>query len=572
MKNIKRLTAISLAVIMLLCMSITVFYADDETPATGTRSIVITNPKKDNHTYEAYQVFSGKATEDGGKKTITDIQWGNGVDGEALLAALIANDTVRNDFKNAKSAADVANVLSDYTTADDSVKLDAVADVINANLTDAAKTQVSVEEADDTYQYTIEVDGDGYYFVKDSESVTLENPDAVTKFILEVAGEAAVEVEVKTDFPNIDKNIIEDGKPVKVNTASVGDVVTYQVTSAVPDMKHYKTYFFQVQDTMDEGLSLDTNSFHVTIGGDDIDSSAYELTAPDGDYTFTLRFNEFIQYKGRTGDEIVIEYKAVVNEFAKIGDESNDNTVNLKFSNDPNQSSGSDNEPDSNNPTGQTPDHTVKTYVSKIKVLKLDGATQKPLPGVEFTITGSGVNKVLLTEEVFEAAEDGTYYKLTDGTYTTEAPTDDTAEYYDSTEIKYAKNIKINSMPQAGEDHAVTATVNENGVVEFTGLGAGVYTISENPLKGYQEIGSVTVNIQFDDETETWSALIDGPAELIDKNMTDGVVTLTLENNVSVSLPSTGGSGVMMFYVIGGILIAGALVALLALKKRSSKN
>lgn len=579
MKNVKRLAAISLAVIMMLCMSITAFYADDEaTTESAKRTIQVTNPKKSDHVYEAYQVFSGKVTEDGEgenkTKTITDIKWGNGVNGDDLLTALKGDETVGDRFNDAESAADVANVLNDIKTADDSAALDAVAALIEANVTGTSASSAEPTSEEAPYVYNIEVEGDGYYFVKDSSATELDEHDAVTKFILQVAGESKVEVNVKTDFPDIDKKIVEGNDRVDANNVSIGDTVTYEVTSKVPDMTHYKTYFFQVQDTMEEGLTLNEDSFQVTIGGVELSKDAYEVKTPDGDYTFTLRIKEFIQYKKDTGADIVITYDAVLNENAEIGTDSNDNTVSLKFSNNPNQSDGGEtnpNEPNPTNPTGETPKHTVKTYTSAIKVLKLDGATQKPLAGVEFTIEGEGVNVVLITEEKFVADAEGTFYKLTDGTYTTTEPTEDTAELYDSTETKYKKTVEAREkLTNTGD--GVKATVNDDGIVEFTGLGAGTYTIKEtNMPKGYQKIEDVEVVISFDTANEKWSAEATGPKELLDSAMTDGVVELKIENNVTVELPSTGGSGVVMFYVIGGILVAGAFIALIALRKRSAK-
>lgn len=575
MRKVKQIAALAIALVMLMCMSVTAFSAE-ETGDKPTRTIEVSF-KQDGHTYTAYRVFSGDVTE-GDSKTITNIQWGDGVNGDALLEALKNDTTVIKDgetlgskFADAVSAADVANAINKLS--DDSAAIDAISALINENLATAAGASTS-----ETSPYTIEVEGDGYYFVKDTGTAPDAPHDAVTKFILRTAGETKVEVNAKTDFPDVDKKIIEGEDRVTVNNVSIGDTVNYEVTSAVPDMTYYKTYFFQIQDTLDKGLTLKDDSFKVTIGGEEITDFAYD---DQGDGKFNLTLNNFISYKDKTGEPIVITYDAVLNENALIGDESNDNTVKLVYSNDPNQSEGGvpgSTTPDENNPKGETPDKTVHTYVSAIKVLKLDGATNKPLKGVEFTLTGEGVNIVLVQKEVFTEDPEGTYWALKDGTYTTDDPNAEgmNQELYVDTTTKYKKTMELMS-EQTAQDSAVSAFVDEEtGVVQFTGLGAGVYTLHEETAPdGYKKIQDVTVTINFnngkDVDGSRWSYSAEyTEGEVLSDKMVDGVVEFTIENNVSVELPETGGMGTTVFYIVGGVMLAGAALALIVLKKRSS--
>ena len=108
MKTVKRALALVLALTLLLAMSATVFAADDT-----TYTITINNTTT-GHTYEAYQIFAGDLAEKDGKTILSNIEWGSGVNGAALLTALKADATLGNDFKDCTTAAQVADVLATY--------------------------------------------------------------------------------------------------------------------------------------------------------------------------------------------------------------------------------------------------------------------------------------------------------------------------------------------------------------------------------------------------------------------------------------------------------------------------
>ena len=127
--------------------------------------------------------------------------------------------------------------------------------------------------------------------------------------------------------------------------------------------------------------------------------------------------------------KVVLTYTATLNENAVIAGEGNPNDVKLTYSNDPNNSGNGSTTPPENpdkptpeHPTGESPEVEVVTYTTELTILKTN-EEDAFLPGVEFTLTGNGVNIVLVTEETFTEAADGAYWKLKDGTYTTTAPT-----------------------------------------------------------------------------------------------------------------------------------------------------
>lgn len=111
--------------------------------------------------------------------------------------------------------------------------------------------------------------------------------------------------------------------------------------------------------------------------------------------------------------------------------------------------------------------------------------------------------------------------------------------------------------------------VDGNGVMTFTGLGAGTYTITELVAPdGYNKLDTdITVVISFDENGATkWSATKDG--ETLTEN-NDGLFAFNVVNKAGTQLPSTGGMGTTILYVGGGLLIAAALILLVA-KKRTA--
>ena len=564
-----------IASILLVLMLVLTMAAPALAEGEPTHTITITNPKS-GHTYSAYQVFQGDIT--GGK--LTNIDWGTGVNGTALLTAL--KELKDSPYADCSTAEDVADVLAGFNN--DSVQLDAFAEVVGKHLVTVAGTS-NENKGETSSTYTINVTGDGYYFVKDT-GTSVADGDAYTKYILHVVGD--VEVDAKAEAPTLVKEIVEGSTKVDANNASIGDKVNYKLTSKVPDMDGYDKYFFIVNDTLSKGLTFN-DDVKITIDGKtlikDTDYTVTKGNAVDADNNVTgtsikIVFKNFIQHKNLKDKAIVITYSATLNENAVIGNTGNPNTASLTYSNNPNVENkgqeGNENEPDGETPTGKTPDDTVITYVTGIELTKVDEKENR-LEGAEFQITGDQINKVKIIRDTFTVAEDGTYYKLKDGTYTETAPTDETKENY-ADENKY-KLEKVVTWNTETVKVSATATVGSDGILRFDGLSAGTYTITEiKAPDGYNMLKDpITINIKWtapaDDVTNgneqcRW-AIAEGDKSGAGVNE-DGIITLTVENKAGAVLPSTGGMGTTIFYVLGGLLIVAAGVALIT-RRRMSK-
>ena len=598
MKTFRRILALALVLSLVLCLSMAAFATDPEPeepaePAPTTYTITLTPNPDDNgtHSYEAYQIFSGDLSEKNGRPALINIEWGTGVDGDALLAELQnANfgtaEEPRLPFAACNDAAQVADVLEGW--ADSSDDAYAFADIVAKHLASTSGTYANG---------AISGLEPGYYFVKDQDgSLNGQEDAAYTRYILYVLEDETVEV--KSEVPSIDKKIDEDGG-VSANEASIGDSIPFVITSNVPNMEGYNKYFFIINDTMSEGLTFN-NDVAITIGdkelveGEDfyVESSVDVST---GETSIKIVLKDFIQYADQEGDPIEISYSATLNENADLTSAGNVNTAKLTYSNDPNYEYTGDpgnpenpeeppkpdeptppTPPDPENPeepgepgepVGETPEINTKTFTTGIELIKVD-PEGNTLTGAKFKIEGEKVVVVVINETVFEEDANGTWYLLKDGTYTETAPTAETAELYDEEGKTYAK---VEHVVEDTHTEPVVAYgyVDANGHLKFDGLGEGTYTITEMVAPDGYNLLTVPITVVIDAELDqdgktcTWSATVDGA----DATFSNNRIQVEVENKEGTTLPSTGGVGTTLFYVLGALMVLTAGVVLVVRKR-----
>ena len=385
----------------------------------------------------------------------------------------------------------------------------------------------------------------------------------------------------------MDKKIVEGNSDVSANDASIGDSVNYKITSRVPNMKGYTKYFFVMEDTLSKGLTYNKDMV-ITIGAKAlVKDTDYTLTVTenaDGTTSLEIVFKNFIQYKGQTNAAITLTYSATLNQDAVLDPTTgNPNTVKLIYSNNPNQEGeGTFENPDKpkpGTPVGETPTVETKTYVTGLKLTKVDGkAPGKTLTGAKFEIKGTGMKVVLINKTMYKASANGTYYMLKDGTYTETAPVTDknadgyNADLYDDVNKKYEKVTVVDKTTDPTEINA-TSYVDENGVLTFEGLGEGTYTITELVApNGYNLLKDpVTITI-------TANATLEGCTWTVKNGETglpagaDHLFAFNVENNSGTELPSTGGTGTTIFYILGSLLVVVAGVVLVTRKRMNASE
>ena len=237
------------------------------------------------------------------------------------------------------------------------------------------------------------------------------------------------------------------------------------------------------------------------------------------------------------GQYIIVEYTAVLNSNARVGQKEpgNTNEVYLTYSNNPNQSG--DGAPEE----GQTPVDKVIVFTYELDVNKVDGADQKKLAGVTFNL-----------------------YK-----------------YENNNVKKYAQVVNGKLAGWTDEAHATVLTTDSDGLIKVAGLDDGTYYIHEiKPLAGYNSIDDVEIVITADtsngqngEGAVSELVSIDVTANGVDGtgNAAAGTATVTIANNKGANLPSTGGMGTTIFYVVGSILVLGAAILLITKKRMSAR-
>lgn len=458
----KKFVSVLLALAMTLALSVSAL-------AAGPGVITVDNPVKD-QTYTAYKIFD--VTYDTAKKaysyTIDNTnEWFSTVEAYAqdtnhglTLTQVTGSTTYIVTTTDAFSAPDFAVSLKAAKGGKTGTVLTAVGTTVSASNLPL-----------------------GYYFVS-STSGALCNLTTT---------DPTVTIHDKNDIPF---NKVDDKESV-----DVGEVVHYTITGKVPDATGFKTYTYQFDDVMSDGLSFKKDVV-VKIGGTVIDDAVvtYDVGGNANQFTVTV---PVLNYQDKIGAEITVEYSAVVNEKAVAKVEKNHAT--LTYSNDPTNSESKT----------TTPPDEETVYSAKIVIDKyVTGDAAKKLAGAQFVLYKKNGNSVL-------------YYKWND-----------------------AKKVEW----VANKSDATVKTTDDKGAAFFDGIADGTYYLEEIAAPaGYNLLeGPVTVIIQ-------------NGKTVVEK--TGLTVTEQVANSTGTELPSTGGMGTTIFYVLGGVLMAGAFV-LLVVRKR----
>lgn len=560
MKNFKKILALIIACMMTISMA-TIAHADSEYKITveNTNTNISINGK----TYTAYRLFDAVYGTDGAAYTINKTKYdGFSAALKGVLTTYFDFTAVAGDTSNyAVTVNDTKKDASTGTLSDADVR--ALADALQPYL---ASFDVAGSAAAASEKAVIDVGTAGYYIVDgtaDASDGATGKKEIVAALALTNANKTA-DIQPKADGPHVDKNILKANgqtfEKVKLDDVNVGDKVDYQLDSVVPDMTGYASYTFKAVDKMSKGLTFN-NDVAVKIDGQTYtDFTATPTTdATSGETTITITFNNFIDQKANKGKAITITYSATVNENAVVTGHE-ENTVKLQFSHNPyDEKLGTPDEV-----LGETVESKTDVYSTNLELIKKD-TSGNLLTGAKFKIEGISSNVKILNGEAFNVKADGGWYRLKNGTYTQTAPTDATADQYDGT-TQYEKIVTIDKTSAAVTTYTNEGWVTNTSALAFNGLGEGTYTITELVApKGYNLLTSpITVVVSFDKTNKVFKATVNGGSEITASN---NKISFDVENNKGVQLPSTGGIGTTIFYILGGILILGAAIALIGKKK-----
>lgn len=512
MKLIKKIAAIMFAFMMVVSMSCNVKAVEGTSPATkGT--ITITNAKV-GETYKLYKILS-----------LESYSYKENEKDKGNYAYTLTGDTKWDSFIKG------VGVLNEYFEFDKtntylSWKGDKSPDRVKQFAQLALKfarneennvqpVQTAQKATSDTVIYSgLDL---GYYLVDSSMgtlcALTSTNP--------------TVKIVEKNTAPTVEKKVGNSAENVNSenNTASIGDTVYFKTTiTTQPGAQNYVLH-----DKMTEGLTFDENSVNVSLHkkatSDEktltktkdysVDTTNLESTGPK--CTFHINFTKELCDGLKADDTITVTYSATLNENAVIAGKGYENETWLKYG-------------DSQNTQHKTT--TTKTFemiVFKFYIDKNDSNTEKGLAGATFK----------LTKDSQDAVNIG-FVKTSN-----ETDTDD-----------------VYRVAKRGETGTVaTITSPKSGKFTIQGLGAGTYYLTETKQPdGYNKLsGPVTVVIDKD-----------GQVKVKNGDAYDEVTQVKVENKSGTVLPSTGGMGTTMIYLVGAVLVLGSGVVLAT--KRRVKN
>ena len=381
------------------------------------------------------------------------------------------------------------------------------------------------------------------------------------------------------------------------HTTAVGDTIDFTVNTTIPAYGEvYTAPHFVVTDTL-TALALVTDTVEVTTPSGLDKGTDYTVNATAGGYTITFAPAYLKTLKAAT--PVVIEYDAIVTSAAEyaVNEESND--VSIEYSHNPNDQS----------------DYDVKKDTTQHYTFSIDAEGA----GSGQTVSGKKTSEVVKigVDAAGEPITDTTETSAITSTETWEGPLEG-AVFGLFTDAAGTVPYKPKNADGTAGDTAMTATTGADGRMNFAGLDAGTYYLKEiSAPAGYVTNSTVhTIVITAETEsvkvTEWWNGsawVSTKPTSGTAKEVTyetdvlksytvtiDGQETATytftnakegnsneinwetaelvehpfeLENTQGVELPSTGGVGTRMFYIIGAILVLGAGV-LLVVKRRMS--
>lgn len=511
MKHMKRFMALFAALALVLAMAAPAFAA-----GAVTYTITIQNPVGK---YEAYQIFKGRLDGD----TLSDVEWGSGITdaGKTELGDAAIKAKALEQEGTAGAQAFAKKVSAYLNTAS------AVASAVYA--AGAPSTTISSLEA-------------GYYLVKNTDD-SVEGDNFYTDFIIRVVKDQTVRP--KGDKPTLEKQIRHnDGTWGVVGDNQIGDTVEFRTITSVPDISRYTTYDYTISDEMSAGLTSNVKSSNdvvIKVNNEDsrtLDASYYTVAATDNKFEVKVDIIKAVENNLMAkGDKLFAYYTGTLNDNALVyGEGKQDNKAKLTYSNNPNGDSH-----------GETAEKIVYDWTFKMTVKKVDGADMaKELTGAKFVLsTKANLDLGTIDDNGVPSNKNGliSLKENTDGTYT----------------------IAENST--SGTTYVMTA-----GKIVIKGLDdAKDYYLYETKAPARYNRLTDPVKVKISANYESDGSTVDNVTISVDDGSADSSMTVLVKNNVGTTLPTTGGIGTTIFYLIGGGLMVAAAVLLIAKKRMENK-
>lgn len=357
----------------------------------------------------------------------------------------------------------------------------------------------------------------GEYFIRPTSTTS------VYQLMLQKVEPTVAEVDGKQTYVIEDVTFSAKHEEVSVNkvanktSVTKNEKVTYTITVDIPT---YATEAvdksFYVSDLLPDGLTIDADSIKVQINATDIDESYYTLNkTATNDYTFklsvdTAKYAE--KWSANGGKQLVITYTATLND-------DNTTAVNAKETN------------------TVTFDYSNYPYVENSHAQKKDT--------VDVTTFAIKIDKFVNNQEANKLA--GAKFDL----YRTAT----------QAEIDAGTSVEIPHTSIQGIKLEGDKVTDANGAATFekyeaNGTNYDYYLVETQAPSGYNILDNA-VKVNFTD------------AEV---EATAGVYTVKVPNSSGIKLPITGGTGTVIFTIIGIALMVGAVVLFVVSNKKAKES
>ena len=538
-KVIKKLLAALLAVAMVCAMAI---------PAFAFESWETEEDLNKNHDYIAFQIFKGVISKD--NPTLYGVDWGQHIiDHDDFLEELRKADRIGPLFANAKSVPDVLAVISTWDDSDDDSI--AFARFVCHYLYSKGDPKSSIVGGGGA----IKIPEPGYYLIVDT--INFNDGDyyhAYNSFLLvndTQQGEYNVIINHKVVKPTVEKKVYDNDNN-DISSAggwgssadhAINEKFQFQLIAKLPASKdngraydYYDKYTVCFNDTLSAGITFD-NLDTVKIANVDGDNSK-EITNYKFDDTdlheaghptsFKLSIDDVKTCAAAAGlnlndgATITVTYTAHLNDNAAVnstsGPTDNKNKVQLQYSNNPRNSAY----------WGFTPESEVRVYTYQLNNTKYrdDDTTGNELAGAGFRLYSDKD----CTQEVKLYQKDNFYFPIKDAT--------------------------------DKDKDAVQMISGQDGQFNVKGLDAGTYYLKETtPPAGYSACDKtrIVISATHDEHNVNLSG---------ESNLNNKIINIKAGG---ITLPSTGGIGTTLFYVVGGGLMVAAIVLLVTKKRMENK-
>ena len=581
-KLVSRFMAVLMAMTMILSMSMTAFAAE---ASKGTLTV---NNTVEGKTLDLYQIFTATKNGDNVAYTLNSAY-------EGFFQSKITDASTLTGEALSEKAYDYVKT---QVGPDGSNGAAFAKDIMGWILGNTATVEATHTTATTTDTTTVINNLDyGYYVVYPlgaTDTSTAPGNETVKSVasLVSVTGDDAT-VNMKSNYPTVDKKIIpaQSGSGITVGAIvdgswegnhqmelddendpedtiaphgaadekkagdfGIGDTITYQLTSKVPDMTGYNSYTFKFSDTLSKGLDLkevlSVKVGNTTLKAGNTGTNTYALTYDKTSRNLTVTLNDFYNsYKNYTGETITVVYTATLNKDAVIGMNPNTNKAVVEYSNDPKSNGTGTSEPSIVDV--HTFDFTIYKYYLKDQNNKED---KTALANAEFELYKANTTG--------DAADTNAKINIVDeGNGVYRQATADEAKATGFTSAKIVSDT--------------------DGKVQVKGLDAGTYYLRETKAPaGYNKLLSdikVEIKANYDETTGkltsysvdyTYNGTKTTGTAITNK---DNSPEVAVENKTGAQLPSTGSKGALMV-TLAGIVLFGALTASKAFGKKKANN